>query len=491
MIGTQTPLFSRRELLQMSAAAALTSPLEAEAQTTERPNILVFLTDDHGQWASRCYGNSELQTPTLDFLAATGARMTNAYTPSPVCSPARACFFTGRLPSQHGVHDWINEQKYPKNWMAGETTLPTLLKGGGYHTGLVGKWHCGMSWEPQAGFDYYLSHNKDQYPHKGECKFAENGKPVVHNGYRAPFLTQKAIEFIERRDKARPFFLTVGYVDTHSPFKDHPERLVRQYRKVTFRDIPKETYVGPGKARFAPPKPEVHREQLAQYYASVSNIDANMGTILDYLDGNGLLDNTLIVYTSDHGHNNGHHGINTKGNATVPQNFYEESIRIPMLLRLPKRIEAGLVTHIPVNHCDLFKTVLDAANVTEKAADATKRNSPGESFLPVIGQNNRVHEWRSDWYCEYGNARMIRTPEHKLIVRYSHHAEQYGDELYDLQADLREIKNVIKEPAHKQTLESLRARLEKHFGRYETPEYSAKRGRDLPRCSDVEPWHLG
>jgi arylsulfatase A-like enzyme len=142
---------SRREFLKQSSAAgvglAAWPMVKGGAQAPDqplRPNILVFLTDDHGQWAQHAYGNSELITPNLDRLARQGTRMVNAFTPCPVCSPARASFLTGRMPSQHGIHDWlmeaeINEQKpdWVQPWLDGQTLISELLKAAGYHTGLV------------------------------------------------------------------------------------------------------------------------------------------------------------------------------------------------------------------------------------------------------------------------------------------------------------------------------------------------------------------
>ena len=121
----------------------------------ERPNILLFLTDDHGAWAMGCYGNSEVQSPTLDQLAREGVRFANAFTPSPVCSPARACLLTGRTPSQVGIHDWLEEagpQFGDPDWLADEITLPEILTAAGYHCGLSGKWHLGRSHETPRGF---------------------------------------------------------------------------------------------------------------------------------------------------------------------------------------------------------------------------------------------------------------------------------------------------------------------------------------------------
>ena len=132
----------------------------------------MFLTDDHGQWAQHAYGNSELKTPNMDRLADQGVRMNQAITPCPVCSPARASFFTGRMPSQHGVTDWLNDTQCPDHpGLKGQTLISDLLKKAGYNTGLVGKWHCGAEREPKPGFDKYFSYWVSQYPHGGTSIF--------------------------------------------------------------------------------------------------------------------------------------------------------------------------------------------------------------------------------------------------------------------------------------------------------------------------------
>ncbi|HEV7214305.1 MAG TPA: sulfatase-like hydrolase/transferase [Chloroflexota bacterium] len=457
----------------------------------DTPNILVIMADDHGQWASGPYGNRDLHTPAMDHLAQRGVRMANAFTPTPVCSPARASFFTGRLPSQHGIQDYLTEVDLPeKDWLAGETTLPQLLQAAGYQTALVGKWHCGRSWLTPPGFDYWLSYQANQRPHRGKQRFVENGMPLVHDGYQTPFLTGKALQFLRGRDAGKPFFLFVGYVDTHSPFADHPDRLVSAYRQGGISDLPvAEPDATRGWARMpAPHEPGERLERLAQYYAAVTMIDEQIGALLDDLEGRGELASTLVVYTADHGHMNGQHGLYTKGNATVPQNFYEESIRIPALLSLPGCFPADLVRQEPVDHLDLFQTLLDVANCRLDPAFAADRKYPGHSYLPLLEGQRAT--WREEQFCEYGNARMLRTARYKLVRHYAPHAGVYPDELYDLRADPGETHNRIADTELSAIIAELDGRLEAYFARYEQPERSAKNILSQPLCNNVEPWRI-
>ena len=381
----------------------------------DRPNIIVFMTDDHGYWAAGCSGNRELQTPSLDHLAATGARMASAFTPCPVCSPARASFFTGRIPSQHGIHDWLkwDEEGQVHPGIDGQRNIGELLQRAGYHTGLVGKWHCARDREPRPGFDRWFSYQMAQYPHVGEQRFSDQGHPVTEHGHQAPLLTDRAVDFIRTRPQDRPFFLFVSYVCTHTPLKDQPERLAAHYRGCTFADVPQEAFApSHGHPRMPwPSDPARHREQMAQYYAAVTFIDEQVGRILDELDGAGIRQDTMVVYTADHGHMNGQHGLISKGNATVPQNFLEESIRVPSFVSWPGGLPKGQVIEAPVDHCDLFCTVLDAAGT----APDPEIHTPGASFLPLL--RGDAAAWRDAQFCEYGNARMIRTADHKLIRR--------------------------------------------------------------------------
>lgn len=453
-----------------------------------RPNILVFLTDDHAQWATGHTGSADLQTPALDFLAETGVRMANAFTPCPVCSPARACFWTGRLPSQHGIHDWLHEKENSHDWMAAETNLAQYLQAAGYETALVGKWHCGRSHLPQPGFEHYFSYERGQYPHYGNLGFVRDGVALRRAGYQTPFLTEEAIAFLRGRDRSRPFFLFVGYVDTHSPFRSHPERFVRPYRRAAFADVPQEDFAGSGWIRFGVPESgEERQEWLAQYAAAVTFVDVQAGAVLDALEGQSDLDNTLVVYTSDHGHMNGQHGLYTKGNATVPQNFYEEAIRVPLLLRWPGRLWAGATCTEMVDHCDLFQTLLEAASAPLTAEQQRARNPAGASFLSLAA--GATMPWRSLQFCEYGNARMVRTERYKLVCRYAPH-DIYGDELFDLAQDPREKVNRIGEESLVPVIALLRESLESHFARFSEEGQGGTDILRLPVQNHFEPWRL-
>lgn len=462
--------------------------------STTPPNILLILADDHGQWSLGCYGNREVQTPNLDYLAASGVRFANAFTPCPVCSPARASLFTGRVPSQHGVHDFLAEDTtfsdYP--WLANETLLPQWLQRQGYETALVGKWHCTVDGHnPQPGFDYWVSYDvrdrgwRNQYEHSGAVDFTRQGQRITATGFQSQFLAEEALSFLRQRNRSQPFFLTVSVVDTHFPFAGQPERLVACYRHPDrpHADIPSDEH-----SHLAPDAtlPANHHERTAQYYAGVTMIDHQVGTLLDYLEGAGLLANTLVIYTADHGHMIGHHGLYGKGNATVPQNFYEESIRIPLLLHWP----VGGLCHQPIAQpadlCDLFATILDAAGVVLSHEEATSVNTPGQSLLPLARGEEAA--WRDYQCCEYGNARMITDLRYKLVRRYAPQSTHYADELFDLAQDPREATNLIDSPSHQAILSDLDDHLATYFDRYHESTKSGTQILTLPQHNRFEPW---
>lgn len=459
----------------------------------ELPNILVFLSDDHGRWLQQAYGNSEVKTPTMQRLAEQGVKFTQAYTTSPVCSPARASFFTGRMPSQHGIHDWIEERQaaYMHPWLQGQTILPELLQEAGYRTGLVGKWHCGFERMPQRGFDFWFSYWVSQYPHTGTQNFSDNGRHIVAKGFQSPLLSEQAQNFLEQSGP-EPFFLFVGFTDTHSPHSAMPVALLAEYEHATFRDIPKEKFLSVHGVTQCPVsnRRDVEEQKLRQYYAAASSIDHEMGKILDQLEALGKLDNTLVVYTSDHGLNAGHHGVWEKGNATIPQNFFEESIRVPCTVSWPaggigRNVESSLI----VNHCDLFATLLDVAGVSLDNARLKKINSPGQSYLAQLRGLSDT-PIREDVICEYGNARMIVCDQYKLILRYPFKNRVFGHELYDLRADPCETVNIFGQKLHTARIQLMSEKLHAFFRHYSDPLKDGLHLENQPEATAQSPWIL-
>ena len=457
-----------------------------------RLNILVFLTDDHGSWANGCYGNPDVHSPSIDYLARSGVRFLNAFTPCPVCSPARASFWTGKIPSAHGVHDHIGNREHPG--ITGQTNLAETLRGAGYHTGLCGKWHAHATGaEPQSGFDSWFSQWGGTAARFGPQPFSRNGTREDHHGDQAPIVADAALRFLSEWDEAqtdRPFFLFVGFTDTHSPFEALPERLAAKYRDAPLTGVQRDTFPASHGVAFvpAPEEEEAWREQLAQYYASVELVDEQVGRILDRLEGSGRLEDTLIVYASDHGHMNGQHGLCCKGNATTPQNFLEESIRVPLVVRPPRAASPGRELAIPVDHCDLHATLRDAAGL------GAAPDLPGRSWLSFLDSAEVPPDstWRKNQFCEYGNARMIRTDGgFKYIRRYPGPNGHFRDEFYDLQVDPGERSNLIDDVEYGTRIEELGAELERFFARYEDKNCAGTNVSALMPCNPDEPWRRG
>ena len=462
-----------------------------------QPNILVIMSDDHAQWASGCYGNRELHTPALDHLAATGLCMDNAFTPTPVCSPARASFFTGRLPSQHGIHDWLwyevnvhsDEQRAALTGqpsLAGQVTLAQRLAGAGYHCGLSGKWHCGDDDTPQPGFHYWDALRANRPARDGA--YSVNGQLVERRGWHSEIITDKALRFLRERPQEQPFFLFVGYIGAHSPWSGHPQRLVERYRDATFADVPQEdpwpwgSFTGEGL------RVRERREALTQYYAAVTHIDEGLGRLLDELEAQGLREETLVVYTSDHGLNCSHHGLWGKGNATRPLNMLEESIRVPLLFNWPGRVTPGQRAAHFVDHCDVHATLLDLAGL-----DADSAGGPGRSLAMLFSDASALPDWRQFQAGEYGPTRMWRSARYKLLrqapaVGASPRTSPPGarELLFDLQADPRETRDIRAEEP--QLAADLGAQMDAFFAQYDVPERSGRRAPQGPRHNFHEAW---
>ncbi|MCY4062569.1 MAG: sulfatase-like hydrolase/transferase [Chloroflexi bacterium] len=456
---------------------------------SEQRNVILVVNDDLAQWALGCYGNAEIHTPTLDYLAATGVQMDNAFTPTPVCSPARACLLTGRLASQHGIHDYLSSTIpaiHRRPWLKDEVTLAQHLSRAGYQTAHCGKWHLGNDDQPQAGFEYWFSGVGD-YPaeHGGDHRFSLNGEIQTISGQRTPVITDKAIEFLRARNGDMPFFLHIGYFGTHNPWRGQPERLAAQYRGNTFAGLLEQPVYPFGEQALESTLPTRRepREALAQYFAAVSHIDEAIGRLLDELVSLNLRDNTLLVFTSDHGLCCGHHGLWGKGNATLPLNMLEESIRVPLIFNQARALTAGQRRKEFVDHLDLFQTIADYAGISE--ALEADRKYPGRSLLPLLENSAALPSWREMQFCEYGDLRMIRTRQYKLVRRYYHNAPC---ELFDLLVDPTESHNLFGDPEYLSVVESLTNEIDAYFNCYQDPAKSGLRARELPAHNLTEAW---
>ncbi|MCL5270649.1 MAG: sulfatase-like hydrolase/transferase [bacterium] len=444
-----------------------------------RPNIIVILTDDQGYWAMGCAGNREIKTPNLDRLAASGMRFENFFCASPVCSPARASLLTGRIPSSHGVHDWIrygntHYEEYrggrPIEYLKGMTGYTDILARNGYLCGLSGKWHLGDSERPQKGFNYWQVHSTGGGPYYG-APMIYDGKLVHEERYVTDAITDNALAFLKARahEHGRPFYLSVHYTAPHSPWDadQHPAEIYNDYyANCPFDSVPRQA-MHPRQINSAPcgDTEENRRAVLSGYFAAVTAFDANLGRILDKVEAMGIRERTLIFFTSDNGMNMGHHGIYGKGNGTFPMNMFDTSVKVPAIISRPGSVPEGTVRDEMLSHYDFMPTLLDYVGLENPETERL----PGRSFAALLrGEapaEPDVAGERVVVYDEYGPVRMIRDRRWKYVHRYP-----YGPhELYDLEADLDEASNLIDDPAHEARLVELRAGLEDWFARYVDP----------------------
>jgi arylsulfatase A-like enzyme len=448
--------------------------------SAKHPNIVFILADDMGCWAMGCAGNPEIRTPNLDRLAAGGLRFENFFCASPVCSPARASILTGRIPSQHGVHDWIAVGNYPRpaggwnddreiRYLDGRRGYTDVLAAGGCVCGLAGKWHLGDSLHPQNGFTYWHVFPWGAGPYFNNQMIFE-GELRTEPGYLTDAITASGLRFIEQQARSgRPFHLGVHYTAPHSPWDkgQHPEDLAGLYADCPFASCPDLPQAHPWQIPSAPRGTGARRrELLSGYFAAISGIDRGVGQLLAALDRQGLRENTLVVFTSDNGMNMGHHGLWGKGNASFPLNMYDTSVKVPMLMAHPGRIPAGRRCDDLLSHYDLFPTLLDYAGLVHAEPDL-----PGRSFAPLLRGAHATASENLVVFDEYGPVRMIRTRDWKYVHRYP-----YGPhELFDLARDPNEECNLVADPAQADRVAGLRAGLHDWFLRYVDPDRDGAR----------------
>lgn len=450
-----------------------------------KPNVLFIMSDDQGAWAMGCVGNDEVKTPNLDRLAATGINFSNFFCASPVCSAARASVLTGRIPSQHGVHDWIksgsvgidelpehmrNDKYYefentPIEYLEGMGAYTDILSDNDYLCGLSGKWHLGNSTKPQKGFSYWkaLLRGGCQY-YNGDV--VEDGKIFYHKGYITDYITDNALEFLDNtaRDN-NPFYLSVHYTAPHSPWdrKNHPKEFFDMYEDCQCKSCPDEP-IHPQQIKSCPigDSPQQRKENIKGYYAAITAMDTNIGRIIDKIEQMGLRENTLIVFTSDNGMNLGHHGIWGKGNGTFPQNLFDTSVKVPFIVSRLGFVPEGKVCEELLSHYDFMPTLLEYLNMD----NPDKTTLPGKSFSKILEGKDIKCRDNIVVFDEYGPVRMIRSKEYKYIHRYP-----YGPhEFYDLINDPSEKNNLISDQLYKESIEEMRAKMQDWFTCYADPQ---------------------
>jgi len=445
------------------------------------PNIVLFLTDDHAPWTLPVYGGrAGLRVPHFERLASEGALFQNAFTPCPVCSPARACLMTGRTPSQVGIHDWLEESDpaiAARDWLAGEATLPERLHTVGYHTILSGKWHLGRSHQTPPGFVRCFGLPGGQGTHNGSFTYHQDGVPVTLAGNKSAHITDRALAMLDAAPQDRPFFLNVGYIATHSPYAaaGHDPAMTRLAETLSFDNLPDYTPHPWAKNEdldaLDEKNPDALRQRRLGYHAAVLELDRNVGRIISHLESRGRLDDTIIIYVSDHGCSLGQHGFFGKGNSTRPLNMYDVSLRIPLLVRGPG-ITPGTRVGNPVDHYDLFLALCAWAD----APPAGAQRFAGHSLAP-LARGEIVANWQMERYGEYGDLRMIRTPDFKLVRRFP----DGPDDFFDLKTDPDETKNLASSAGHAGIRNHLAERLANWYARHEDPVRSGLRVASLPR----------
>jgi len=473
-----------------------------------RPNILFIMSDNHSADLLGCYGNPEMHSPNLDRLAQQGMQLTNAYCVNAMCSPCRASVLTGLMPSQHGIHTWLDDRitdRWPANWnaLADFTTLPEILKANGYKTALIGKYHLGLPFAPQNGFDYWVT-----FPHGHTRSFwnntiIENQQQYTYPGHTVDCFTHNTVEYIRGHtpESDPPFFLFLTY---NAPYGHWPSikgparnRFAHLYDHTPMNSIPREGLSPKAIARFLLRQEasgggidySAHLQipndltSLRNYFSQMTMVDEGVGRVLAALQQQGLDDNTLVIYTCDHGFSLGHNGFWGHGQATWPANAHRAAYHIPLLMRHSNHIAPLQQPPMMVSQIDLFATILDYLGLSD-AADLSQ--SPSRSLAPLL--KGERFEWTDEIFMEQEEMRAIRTPEW-LYVKQFKGSQRYPfeDELYGLVNDPAETVNLVNEPNNAEVAEELSGRIDAFFETYVVPKYNLWQ-RGTTKSNTDKPW---
>jgi choline-sulfatase len=442
-------------LKHLALCSALFIAIAAPAPAAGKMNLISIVTDDQGVWSLGCYGNTESITPNMDRLAKEGARFTNAFTVTPVCSPSRVTFMTGRWGTQMAVTDYLapNEERAGIGLAPDTVTWPKVLQQGGWATAHIGKWHLGQmphNHPAKMGYDHFFGFLGGGNSPMNPTYDLPGGKKTLQ-GYGADLMTDDAVQWIAAQ-KGKPFAMTIHFREPHLAYKPVPLQDSAPFDKLD------------------PTVPQLKGLDIPQikgwtrdYYAAIHSVDRNLGRLFAFLEKEKLWDTTIVSFTSDHGYNIGHHMIHTKGNGfwvaggvSGPKrpNMWDTSMRIPWMIRWPGVVKAGTVIEQPVQNLDTFKSMLGMLGVEAPASG----QAGGLNFAPLL--RGETVAWRGEIYGQYdlhnsglSYMRMIRTSQWKYV---KHYHENMMDELYDLKNDPGETVNLIgKKKAGKQSIQDV------------------------------------
>ncbi|MDP6446509.1 MAG: sulfatase-like hydrolase/transferase, partial [Pirellulaceae bacterium] len=455
-------------------SAMLVTVANSPVVGAERPNVVVIMTDNHGAWTLGCYGNDEIRSPNIDRLAREGTLFTRAFACNPVCSPTRASFLTGLMPSQHGVHCFLSANRLQlgpqaRSTMAEFQTLPEILKAAGYSCGLVGKWHLGDNLRPQEGFDdYWIT-----MPHGGTSTFydaaiIENGKVRKEPEYLTDFWTRHAVNFIDAHAaKEQPFFLFLSYNGPYALsrllLKEGKNRHAEYYRDKPLESFPRE-----------PAHPwqynnlDFHNNptSIRRVATEVSGVDDGVGRVLDSLQRHGVDDKTIVLFLADQGWVGGHGGFFGMGDHTRPVTARDGMMRIPMIWRFPSKIAAGRRTDAMAANYDCLPTLLAQLGLSDQAPAARLPGRDLSADLDARTTSNAASTDRPIFY-EFEELRCVRTGKWKYVHRHPNGPH----ELYNLTDDPDERVNLVGIAGQQATRRRLKLQLDEFFGKHRNAKY--------------------
>lgn len=422
-------------MLQTLGSILLLVPAVVASADNKRPNVIFILADDLGWGDLGCYGNKAIKTPNLDRLADEGTLFTQFYVAGSVCSPSRCGFLTGQYPARHRIHGHYasaeqNENRAMSQWLDPKTpTIASVLQANGYKTAIFGKWHLGDSPGAPAPSDYGFDEHRTLVSVQPGWSLEERRERHFHNR-TSQYFVDEAIRFV-RNHREQPFFLEVCTMVPHATLDPPPESL-KPYSRLS-------------------PSPRVSLSAPHIYYASVTDLDAQIGRLLDEVESLGLKDDTIVVFSSDNGPedifvlNAGHSGVGSPGPLRGrKRSLYEGGVRVPFLVRWPGHVPAGRVDRDSViGGVDLLPTLGTLCGVPIPNFEVLDGESRSQAFLGQPSERTKPLHW--EWRYRiaghvWNHSPLLSIREGKWKLLFNPDGSRF--ELYDIPADPMEQNNL-------------------------------------------------